>query len=171
MEFKIYVSTYEKYNEGNLFGEWINLANFNDSPAFYSYCQNLHKDEKDPEFMFQDYEGIPKRLVGESWIDDRVFELLNLALPEEEQTAFIEWLDNNGWYEVDLDRGYYLFEQSWRGNYDTLEEYTDEEADERFELSTRNDAISYYFDYEKYYNDRKYEGVWISDSGNVFEPV
>jgi hypothetical protein len=75
---KIYVGTYAKYNSGSLFGEWIDLTDFNDITEFYNYCYKLHKDEHDPELMFQDWEYIPKNCIGESFLDKAIFEFLNL---------------------------------------------------------------------------------------------
>jgi antirestriction protein len=166
---KVYVGTYNKYNNGSIKGEWLTLSNFADAQAFNSKCQDIHKDEHDPEFMYQDYEGIPKPMIGESWIDARLFEILNLGLEDEEQTAFLEFMDNHSFYWDDIQEAYDSFEISFKGNYSSLSDYTDQEADERFELSTRDDQINFYFDYEKYCHSRKCEGLWISENGNVFE--
>ena len=56
---KVYVSTYAKYNDGSLGGEWVDLTDFDTYEDFVDYCSELHKDENDPEFMVQDYEGYP----------------------------------------------------------------------------------------------------------------
>lgn len=53
---KLYCGTYKKYNEGSLFGEWMDLDDYEDVDSFYKACRELHKDEKDPELMFQDVE-------------------------------------------------------------------------------------------------------------------
>ena len=59
MEAKVYVGTYRKYNEGSIEGKWLDLADYTDKADFYEACADLHKDEQGPEFMFQDWEGIP----------------------------------------------------------------------------------------------------------------
>lgn len=76
-ETKIYVGTYKKYNEGSIFGEWLNLSNYNDLEEFYNACKELHKDEHDPEFMFQDYEtpDLLKEYISESYIDENIFQI------------------------------------------------------------------------------------------------
>ena len=51
---KVYVGTYKKYNEGNLSGQWIDLDKINTYGDFLAKCAEIHKDEKDPEFMIQD---------------------------------------------------------------------------------------------------------------------
>jgi antirestriction protein len=62
----LYVGTYRKYNDGNLYGAWLDLTDFADADKFLDACYDLHKDETDPELMFQDYEGFPKELYSES---------------------------------------------------------------------------------------------------------
>ena len=52
---KIYVGTYHKYNNGSIDGAWINVTDL-DKEEFLEKCQELHQDEEDPEFMYQDWE-------------------------------------------------------------------------------------------------------------------
>lgn len=76
-EVKIYVGTYAKYNNGSIFGEWMNLSDYEDLEEFYTACKELHKDEQDPEFMFQDFETpeLLKGKISEMGIDDDIFEV------------------------------------------------------------------------------------------------
>ncbi|SIQ39975.1 Antirestriction protein (ArdA) [Chryseobacterium sp. RU37D] len=53
----IYVSTYAKYNNGSLYGKWLNLSDYSDYDELLTAMYELHSDESDPEFMLQDYEG------------------------------------------------------------------------------------------------------------------
>ncbi len=75
---KIYVSTYGKYNNGSLKGEWVDLTDFDSKEEFYEYCNRLHNDEGEyqPELMFQDWENIPNGMVGESFISDHMWEYI-----------------------------------------------------------------------------------------------
>ena len=71
LEVKIYCGTYGKYNDGNLFGEWIDLTDM-DKEEFYEACFELHQNEVDPELMFQDYESNSealKSMIDEGGID------------------------------------------------------------------------------------------------------
>ena len=52
-EARVYVGTYGKYNNGSLFGTWLNLSDYLDKEDFYEACRELHKDEEDAEFMFR----------------------------------------------------------------------------------------------------------------------
>ncbi len=60
---KLYVGTYGKYNKGSLAGAWLDLDKFRNADEFEAACRRVHRDERDPEFMFQDVETDP----GEDW--------------------------------------------------------------------------------------------------------
>ena len=72
-EARVYVGTYGKYNNGSLFGAWLDLSDYSDKEDFYEACRELHKDEEDAEYMFQDWENVPENLIGESWISENFF--------------------------------------------------------------------------------------------------
>ena len=76
----LYIGTYHKYNSGSIFGEWVNLFDFDNLKDFYKFCRELHKDEEDPEFMFQDWEAPEelKNFVGESYLHPKIFEIWEL---------------------------------------------------------------------------------------------
>ena len=80
---RVYVGTYHKYNNGSLDGKWLNLADYANKAEFLKACKQLHKDEADPEFMFQDWENIPSWMISESSISDEVWE----QKPEPEQAG------------------------------------------------------------------------------------
>lgn len=63
---KLYVGTFKKYNNGDLTGAWLDLEDYADLEDFYAACHELHKDEDDPELMFQDYDDGPEFLYSES---------------------------------------------------------------------------------------------------------
>jgi antirestriction protein len=58
----VYVGTYGKYNSGSIEGGWLDLADYETYDEFLKACRNLHKNERDPEFMIQDSEGFPDGL-------------------------------------------------------------------------------------------------------------
>ena len=45
----VYCGTYGKYNNGSLFGLWLDITKFNDYDEFIDVCRQLHADEEDPE--------------------------------------------------------------------------------------------------------------------------
>ena len=78
-DFQIYVGTYRKYNEGNIFGAWLKLSDYTDFEELKSAMHELHKDEEDPEFHFQDYECsqffINQNLICEGYISREIYEI------------------------------------------------------------------------------------------------
>ena len=80
-EARVYVGTYGKYNNGSLFGAWLDLSDYSDKEDFYEACRELHKDEEDAEYMFQDWENVPENLIGESWISENFFTLRDAVEP------------------------------------------------------------------------------------------
>lgn len=75
----IYVGTYAKYNNGSLFGKWLNLSDYSDYDSLLTAMYDLHSDESDPEFMFQDYECpfLEKMgLLSECHISKDIYEII-----------------------------------------------------------------------------------------------
>ena len=70
----VYCGTYRKYNEGSLFGMWVDLVKCGDYDTFSEVCHCLHADEEDPELMYQDYECFPGIWYSESGIDEDTFD-------------------------------------------------------------------------------------------------
>lgn len=56
---KLYVGTYAKYNNGDLSGAWLDLDRFANAEEFEAACKRIHRDEHDPELMFQDVDTDP----------------------------------------------------------------------------------------------------------------
>ena len=98
---RVYVGTYGSYNSGSLFGAWLNLDEYKNKDEFYAACRELHKRETDPEFMFQDYEGVPSWMIGESWIDP---ELWNMK-PEKEPAGLQSNAEKTAIFERVLRKG------------------------------------------------------------------
>jgi len=75
----IYVGTYSKYNNGSLYGKWLNLSEYSDYDELLTTMYELHSDESEPEFMFQDYENCSffekLGLIGESYVSNEIFEI------------------------------------------------------------------------------------------------
>jgi len=167
-EAQVYVGTYRKYNEGSIFGEWLQLADYNNISEFYEACASLHHDEDDPEFMFQDYENIPQGLINESWISFKIFDLLDEVqmLSTSEQEAFFIWCNNKhadfskeGITDLVAD-----FENDFIGEYNSEEDFARELVQETHNLS---DFAEQYFDYEAYARDLFIDSYWF-DGGYVF---
>lgn len=84
---KCYVGTYKKYNEGNLAGKWLNLSDYRTYQEFLSACNELHKNECDPELMIQDWEDLPDGFPAVEWINEQDFNDLKEAMQGEEKAS------------------------------------------------------------------------------------
>lgn len=95
---EVYCGTYGKYNSGSIDGKWLKLADYTTKRNFLAACRELHKDEHDPEFMYQDQMGIPEGLFSESHIDDEVWHVINSLKKYAPDRAdeFAQWCDDNG---------------------------------------------------------------------------
>lgn len=82
---RVYVGTYGKYNAGSIAGKWVDLSDFKNYDQFVKACAEVHKDERDPEFMIQDYEGMPDGLACGEWISREEFDDIRQAEAEEEK--------------------------------------------------------------------------------------
>jgi antirestriction protein len=157
---QVYVSTYAKYNAGNLKGAWVDLETYNTVDQFNEHIAELHNNEVDPEFMIQDFEGFPREFYSESGLDSRVFEWLELTDSDRERVA--AFLDCFGDCAGDL------FEASENAFFGTAENDSDfayELLESTGDLQQIPESLRSYFDYDAYARD-----LMISDfsSSNGF---
>ncbi len=75
----VYVGTYRKYNEGSLFGMWVDLTACANYDEFIEVCHKLHADEDDPELMYQDFEYFPRRFPLRTRLRPRHYHLRHQA--------------------------------------------------------------------------------------------
>lgn len=163
---QIYVGTYKKYNEGSLFGKWMNLTDYTEKDEFINACLELHKDESDPEFMFQDWEGIPEKYISECSIDEEYWtEFLPKTEEIEQQTGDPELLEaylNQGDYGIED------FEKSYQGKYDNDEDFVQELLESCGDIPA--DLPNYiYIDWERTARDIMMDYFVVStESGNYY---
>ncbi len=159
----LYVGTYAKYNEGSIFGEWIDLTKCGSYDEFMEVCHKLHADEEDPELMFQDYENFPHPWYSESGIDEEVFDkIIKFSeLDEDEQEAYREFVDS--FSEDDFDS----FKERYQGKWDSEKDFAEHIVDECYNLDDMMGSLSSYFDYEAYARDLFIEDYYFSN-GFVF---
>jgi len=161
MTMRIYVGTYAKYNDGNLFGKWLYIENYSDKEEFLKACAELHSDEEDPELMFQDWEGVPDDMVSECWLDPECWELIE-AYDEFDEDAVKAYIYCFGeWNRGD-------FQDRYRGEYDSWEDFAEQLVDELGYLYEIPEHLRYYFDYEKYARDLRLGGDVCEHDGYYF---
>ena len=140
-EAKVYVGTYAKYNNGSLSGAWLDLSDYSDKEEFYEACRELHKDEEDAEYMFQDWENVPEGLIDESWISENFFALRDAVedLSDTEQEAFFVWCNykSHDLGEEDADDLVRDFRDEYLGQYDDEEDFAYEIVEECYKHTDR----------------------------------
>lgn len=142
---QVYVGTYAKYNEGSIKGAWIDLTGL-DENQFYEACKELHDDEEDPEFMFQDFEGFPEYYYGGSSLDSDLWDWLLLDDDDRELLkAYQGAVDSKGTIEQARDAFY--------GKFDSDAEMAEEYAESTGMLSSMPVNLRYYFDFERFGRD------------------
>jgi antirestriction protein len=146
---RIYVGTYEKYNNGSIKGAWLDLEGL-DKDSFYDACKELHKDEADPEYMFQDFEGFPRRFYGESSLEDGLWAWLEL---DEEERELLE-VASEAVDSEDIDDA----REKFMGKYDSEKDWAENYLEETGELNEIPQRLRYYFDYEAYARDARMGG-------------
>ena len=163
----VYIGTYAKYNAGSLYGKWLTAEDFDSKEEFLTEAVSIHKDERDPELMFQDFEDIPSSLIGESWISENLWRLIEVG--EHEKESFMLFVENMGYDLDDFDKVYEDFQESYAGNWnencsDPRLNFAENLFDEVYEVP---ENIQPYIDYEKFSNDLFLTDYWEVD-GHVF---
>lgn len=161
----LYVGTYGKYNGGSIDGAWVNIESFDDSEEFFSFCRRLHADERDPEYMYQDFEGFPKAWYSESGMGDKIDRIIEWAqLDEDEKEICKEYWDEVGGDE-DEEFSDILDKCIYHG--DNCNDYYDELADLCFGGNECWERMQYFFDWEKWYRSCSYE--YTETSNCIFQ--
>lgn len=154
---QIYVGTYAKYNAGSLNGAWLNLNDYANKEEFYNACRELHADESDPEFMFQDVENIPDSLYSESYVNEFIWEILSRIDEISNIDAFFEFCDDR--YHLPFDEGNNIddfiddFNDSYQGEFDSEEEFAECLVDDCYNLEKLMGNLAMYFDYARFARD------------------
>ena len=177
VEFRIYVGTYAKYNDGSLFGKWMDLSDYIDLKDFYEACLELHQDEEDPELMFQDWEYIPDFLISESSLNENTFRYMEEVTGMDDDRAraleiyckdIASWPDNEKDFEEILEE----FNESYQGYFagsmkDPAEEFAYQYIEDNGMLSDVPELLQRYFDYEAFGKDL-FMDVYSEYEGHVF---
>ena len=128
---KVYVSTYAKYNNGSIYGAWVDLTKFDTYEDFLNHIYKLHKDERNPEFMIQDFEGFPETWYSETMLPDedmfyQIKEYYELFDGDEELQAAYNVITEWAGKPVSIDE----FNERYLGTYDSEYDYIDEMIEE-----------------------------------------
>jgi antirestriction protein len=159
---QVYVGTYAKYNSGSIDGAWLNLNDYSNKEEFLKACYELHKDEEDPEIMFQDFEGFPESYYYESSLSDKLWDWL--ALDDQEKKILEVYLSGMGDKDISIDE----VKDRYDGVYDSKSDWAYEFMEDTGGPSPEQTET--YFDYEAYARDCELSGDidFISHDGKVF---
>ena len=159
---RVYVGTYAKYAGGSIAGDWLNLEDYDTEAAFYAACKELHKDESDPELMFQDFEGIPSDWYGECSIDKKVWEWLELDGDDREKV--IALIGSRGaHYLKDLQE---MIDEYIVCHVERFEEFVEELAYDTFPEIAEG-GLGCYFDFDLYEVDCRIDYDYCEETGYV----
>ena len=147
----VYCGTYAKYNNGSLFGQWIDLTTFDSYDEFHNYCCALHADEDDPELMMQDYECFPYCYYDDCMGEDG-FDKIKLywEMCEEHKAEAVDaWLSLTCGDDLDG------FEEAYQGEWDSEVEFAEYIFDECYcdVLRSLPRNFTYYIDYKAFARD------------------
>jgi antirestriction protein len=156
---KIYVGTYEKYNNGSIQGKWLDLLDYPDKEDFLEACEEVHSDEEYPEFMFQDWEGIPSRFIGESWISEEVWDYLTSGIEDGVREAYMFLF--NKWDSEEC-------EDLYEGEFSSWENFAEHIVEEEGLLEGMPEVIQSHFCCESYGRDLKLSGDYSEHEGHYF---
>lgn len=160
---RVYVGTYRKYNEGSIKGAWLDLDDYSDKDEFLEACHELHKDEEDPELMFQDYEGFPSEYYSESSIDPKLWDWLELDDDDRELLAvYLEHANQDGTIEEARD--------NFAGKYDSESDWAENFLDDTGALNEVPENLRSYIDFESYARDARLGGdvTFVRHDGDLW---
>lgn len=138
----VYVSTFSKYNNGSLAGEWVDITDFNDWEEFIEYCKNIHSDEEEPEMFFQDFDNFPKIELCED-----TFEAIQEYSKHENTDALDAFIDIYGYLNFDD------FDDKYQGEFNSKEDFARYLVNECYGIERTMGNLSYYFDYNAFARD------------------
>jgi antirestriction protein len=164
---RIYVGTYAKYNSGSIAGKWLDLDDYADRDDFLAACKELHKDETDPELMFQDFEGFPRALYNEGYVVPAIWEWLALDEGDRELLAvYQDGVDGDG--DIDAAR------EAYAGTFNSEAHWAEQFLEDTCGLEGVPQHLRGYIDFAAYGRDMRLGGdmVFVRHKGDLwaFDP-
>jgi antirestriction protein len=174
----VYVGTYGKYANGSINGNWVDLKLFDDKEDFLRQCKEIHSDEDDPEFMFQDFQDIPEPFISEGFLSDNLFPFINAVQDwsEEYLAAFEIWAENFH-YDIasstnDIEDLISDFNDQYMGDFSGVpggpQRAFAEELFDETERPNLPERIQHLIDYDAFARDIFSDGFW-ERNGFVFQ--
>lgn len=130
-EVSVYCGTYAKYNSGDISGRWLCLGDYDDYDEFIEACKELHDDEEDPEFMFQDYEaeGVFRNLISECSVSSDIWEAAEL-LSDGDNDISVYKAFAEAYGETDVKKIVQEADDRYVGEYNSDEDFAEDYAEQ-----------------------------------------
>jgi len=162
---RIYVACLSSYNEGRLYGEWIDLT------LGYEYVQeairDMLSDSPSPqaeEYAIHDYENIPFKIS--EWEDIKILcetvEAFSNSFYDKKLIA--EVMD---YFSFSATEAIEHLEDHYIGEYESLADWAEEDLENSGQLQGLSNDIKYYIDYASYARDQEYNGHILFLNGHV----
>ena len=164
----VYVGTYGKYSQNNLRGVWLDLTTFTDHDEFLAVCRYIHRDEREPEFMAQDFTDFPREFYTEGFMSEREFDVLQefAKLDDDDKEAFEVYVAAFGSSRDDVSI-FDNFREAYQGKWDSEEDFAEFIVEECGMLHGTPDFVKNYFDYRSFARDLFIDDYYF-DSGYCF---
>ena len=147
---RVYVGTYHKYAGGSIDGEWVDLTDFSNYDEFMDYIRELHSDEDDPEFMYQDFENFPRVWYSECGLDEKTFDKIIEYAEHDNQDALDAYMMCYNREDIEG------FDNAYMGEWDSEEDFAEHIIDECY--PDIPDFALRYFDYSAFARDLFMDG-------------
>ena len=155
----LYVGTYRKYNEGSIFGAWIDLDAVENYEEFMEICHKLHSDEDDPELMYQDYSGFPKAFYDECLGRESFDKIKAYAELCDQKEAYEAFVDATGNDDIES------FQDRYQGEWESEEQFAEHIVEECYP-EIADSTLGCYFDYKAFARDLFFDYTFWD--GHVF---
>lgn len=157
---RIYVASLADYNAGHLHGRWIDLGAGVTYEDVMDEIEEMLSTSKEPiaeEWAIHDYEGFAGLSVSE--YEDIAVVVEWAEHIAEYGEAFALWVANDPTYNTDPME----FQDQYRGEWDSLEDFAENLADDLGMFDNVNDTFRTYFDFEAFARDLEIGGdVWTA---------
>lgn len=161
-ETKVYVACLASYNDGRLFGQWIDVPD--DADELRESIKEMLAKSPTPgaeEWAIHDYDGLPSTL-GE-WPD--LEELCKIAAGVREHgPIFCELISTIG---GDADQASEYMTENYCGAWESMRHYAESYIDDSGMLRDVPNNVSAYFDYEAFARDLENEMLTIRLNGET----
>lgn len=165
---RIYIGTYNAYNNGSLHGAWIDLEECGDAETFWAKIHEVHAKELaergEIEPMFQDWEDIPDRFISESSLSTDVWDEW-VALDDDDRELLEVYLDH-----IDQSGTLEQAQEAFAGKFSSEADWAEQFWEDAGYISEVPESLRFYIDYEKYARDCRLNGDvnFVEHEGDVW---